>query len=251
MAREAESDLRELLAIPANYEVLFLQGGATAQFSVDPAEPRRAGGDRRLRDHRPLVEEGDRRGAASGRARSTWRRTRPARATPRFRAPRPLEAHPRRGLPALLPERDHRRRRVPLRARDRRRCRWWPTCPRPSCRARSTSAQFGVIYAGAQKNIGPSGLVVVIVREDLLGRARTDIPAVWSYRHMAADGSMLNTPPTFSWYCRRARVQVAEARRAGSPPWASAIAPRPGGSTPPSMGPASTATRWRVSAARG
>jgi len=60
--------------------------------------------------------------------------------------------------------------------------------------------RFGLIYAGAQKNIGPSGLVVVIVREDLLGRAREDIPAVWSYRNVADEGSMFNTPPTFSWY---------------------------------------------------
>jgi len=61
-------------------------------------------------------------------------------------------------------------------------------------------SRFGLIYAGAQKNIGPSGLVVVIVREDLLGRARKDIPAVWSYRNVADEGSMFNTPPTFSWY---------------------------------------------------
>ena len=50
--------------------------------------------------------------------------------------------------------------------------RWWPTCPRPSCRGRSMSSRFGLIYAGAQKNIGPAGLCVVIVREELLGHAR-------------------------------------------------------------------------------
>ena len=61
-------------------------------------------------------------------------------------------------------------------------------------------SRFGLIYAGAQKNIGPSGLVVVIVREDLLTRARKDVPAVWSYRNVADEGSMFNTPPTFSWY---------------------------------------------------
>jgi len=61
-------------------------------------------------------------------------------------------------------------------------------------------SRFGLIYAGAQKNIGPSGLVVVIVREELLGRARADIPAVWNYQSVAAEGSMFNTPPTFSWY---------------------------------------------------
>ncbi len=60
--------------------------------------------------------------------------------------------------------------------------------------------RFGLIYAGAQKNIGPSGLTVVIVRQDLLGRARADLPGVLDYRAIAADHSMLNTPPTFAWY---------------------------------------------------
>jgi phosphoserine aminotransferase len=61
-------------------------------------------------------------------------------------------------------------------------------------------SRYGVIYAGAQKNIGPAGLVVVIVREDLLGRARADVPTVFDWKAMAGDGSMLNTPPTYSWY---------------------------------------------------
>ena len=61
-------------------------------------------------------------------------------------------------------------------------------------------AKFGLIYAGAQKNIGPSGLTVVIVREDLLGRARADTPHVFDYKAIADNQSMLNTPPTFAWY---------------------------------------------------
>jgi len=61
-------------------------------------------------------------------------------------------------------------------------------------------AKFGLIYAGAQKNIGPSGLTVVIVREDLIGRARPETPQVFNYRAVADDQSMLNTPPTFAWY---------------------------------------------------
>ena len=60
--------------------------------------------------------------------------------------------------------------------------------------------QFGVIYAGAQKNMGPSGLVVVIVRRDLLGRARPETPTVWDYTVQAGADSMINTPPTFGWY---------------------------------------------------
>ncbi len=60
--------------------------------------------------------------------------------------------------------------------------------------------KYGVIYASAQKNIGPSGLAVVIVREDLLGKARTAMPSILDYKDMAANGSMSNTPPTFGWY---------------------------------------------------
>jgi phosphoserine aminotransferase len=61
-------------------------------------------------------------------------------------------------------------------------------------------SKFGLIYAGAQKNLGPAGLTVVIVREDLLGRARPGTPSVWDYQAVAREGSMLNTPPTFAWY---------------------------------------------------
>jgi phosphoserine aminotransferase len=61
-------------------------------------------------------------------------------------------------------------------------------------------ADYGLIYAGAQKNMGPSGLCVVIVRDDLLGRARPGTPSIWNYADMAAADSMLNTPPTFGVY---------------------------------------------------
>jgi phosphoserine aminotransferase len=61
-------------------------------------------------------------------------------------------------------------------------------------------SKFGLIYAGAQKNIGPAGLTIVLVREDLIGHARPDTPSVLDYQAMVADASMLNTPPTFSWY---------------------------------------------------
>jgi phosphoserine aminotransferase len=60
--------------------------------------------------------------------------------------------------------------------------------------------QFGVIYAGAQKNIGPAGLCIVIVRRDLLGRARENIPAMLDWKIAAENDSMYNTPPTFGIY---------------------------------------------------
>jgi phosphoserine aminotransferase len=61
-------------------------------------------------------------------------------------------------------------------------------------------SRFGLIYAGAQKNVGPAGLCIVIVREELIGKARPGTPQVMDFKAMADDGSMLNTPPTFAWY---------------------------------------------------
>jgi phosphoserine aminotransferase len=61
-------------------------------------------------------------------------------------------------------------------------------------------SRFGVIYAGAQKNIGPSGLSVVIVRDDLLDKARLETPSIFNYGTLAKHDSMYNTPPTFAWY---------------------------------------------------
>ncbi len=61
-------------------------------------------------------------------------------------------------------------------------------------------SQYGLIYAGAQKNIGPSGITVVIVRDDLIGRADPITPISFDYQVQANDASLYNTPPTFAWY---------------------------------------------------
>jgi phosphoserine aminotransferase len=61
-------------------------------------------------------------------------------------------------------------------------------------------SRYGLIYAGAQKNIGPAGLTIVIVRGDLLGKAQSGTPAMLDYQTHAEAGSMYNTPPTYSWY---------------------------------------------------
>ncbi len=60
--------------------------------------------------------------------------------------------------------------------------------------------KFGVIYAGAQKNLGPAGITLVIIREDLLGKARKATPSIWNYETQSNADSMINTPPTFAWY---------------------------------------------------
>lgn len=64
-------------------------------------------------------------------------------------------------------------------------------------------SKFGLIYAGAQKNMGPSGVTVVIIRPDLLERCRAEMPELWSYQKIAGKNSMLNTPPTFPIYLLR------------------------------------------------
>lgn len=61
-------------------------------------------------------------------------------------------------------------------------------------------SKFGIIYAGAQKNLGPAGITIVIVREDLIGKARKATPSIWNYETQANSDSMINTPPTFAWY---------------------------------------------------
>ncbi len=73
-------------------------------------------------------------------------------------------------------------------------------------------SRFGLIYAGAQKNIGPAGLTLVIVQKDLLGRARKDIPNLLDYQVMSTSGSMSNTPATFAWYVSGLVFQWIEAQ---------------------------------------
>ena len=110
--------------------------------------------------------------------------------------------------------------------------------------------RFGLIYAGAQKNIGPAGLTVVIVRRELLGRAPRAVPTMLDYAVFAKHGSMYNTPPTFGWYLAGLIFEWLLAQ-GGLPAMAERTPARPAGSTPTSMAPASTATRSIRPAARG
>jgi phosphoserine aminotransferase len=61
-------------------------------------------------------------------------------------------------------------------------------------------SRYGLIYAGAQKNLGPAGLTIVIIREDLMGQPLPGTPAMFDYKVHADAGSMYNTPPTYAWY---------------------------------------------------
>ncbi len=105
-------------------------------------------------------------------------------------------------------------------------------------------SRYALIYAGAQKNIGPAGLCVVIVREDLLDRARSVTPAVFNYGLVADDNSMLNTPPTFAWYMAGLVFKWLKRQRWPGAHGANEIAPRPSDCTAPLTAPAITATLW-------
>jgi phosphoserine aminotransferase len=196
VAREAEADLRGLLSLPSNYKVLFLQGGASAQFAFVPmnlAAPESTVDyvNTGHWSHKAIAEA--RRyckvhiaGDAGGKYLSV-----PAQSELRFSAGAAYVHYtPNETIGGVefgyVPE----TRGVPLVAD-----------MSSSILSRPVDvSKFALIYAGAQKNIGPSGLTVVIVRDDLIGRARSGTPLVFDYKAIADNQSMLNTPPTFAWY---------------------------------------------------
>jgi phosphoserine aminotransferase len=196
IAAAAEADLRELLAVPKNYKVLFLQGGATGQFAAIPLNlttpdsvvdyvntgswSKKAIGEAK---HYARVNVAADAGEpyVSIPAVDSWKRT-PDAAYLHYTPNETIggvEYHfvPDVGSVPLVADMSSTILSRPL-----------------------DVAKFGLIYAGAQKNIGPAGLTLVIVREDLLGRARPATPAFMDFAAMAKEGSMLNTPPTFAWY---------------------------------------------------
>jgi phosphoserine aminotransferase len=197
VAQEAENLLRELLGVPANYKVLFLQGGATGMFSAIPlnltsadstvdyintgAWSKKAIGEaKRLTKVNVAADE-----AASSYCSAPEQDALKLTAGAAYVHYTPNETIG--GVEfSYVPATNG----VPLVADMSS-----TILSRPI-----DVSKFGLIYAGAQKNIGPSGLCVVIVRDDLIGKARPGTPSVWDFKAMADEGSMLNTPPTFGWY---------------------------------------------------
>lgn len=197
IAAEAEQDLRDLLAIPANYKVLFLQGGASTQFSAVPlnllAEGRSADYINTGQWSAKAIEEAARYGVVNVAASSESTRfsSIPSQAEWRLDS-RAAYVHytPNETIGGVE-------------------FHWVPDTGSVPLVADMSStilsrpidvSRFGVIYAGAQKNIGPAGLVIVIVREDLLGTARAVTPTMLNWKTAADNDSMYNTPPTYSWY---------------------------------------------------
>ncbi|HEX7260804.1 MAG TPA: 3-phosphoserine/phosphohydroxythreonine transaminase, partial [Luteolibacter sp.] len=197
VAQEAEASLRRLLSVPDHYRVLFLQGGATAQFAAIPmnlataestvdyintgAWSKKAIGEaKRYCKVNVAADE-----AASNYSTAPEQGSLKLTAGAAYVHYTPNETIGGVEFP-YVPQTGN----VPLVADMSS-----TILSRPI-----DVSKFGLIYAGAQKNIGPSGLVIVIVRDDLIGRARPGTPSVWDYKAMADEGSMLNTPATFGWY---------------------------------------------------
>jgi phosphoserine aminotransferase len=195
IAEEAERDLRELLAVPADYKVLFLAGGATLQFAQVPMNLLRGKGKadyvatgewskKAIKEARAFC---DVHVAASSEDRNftyapkQWNVRKDA-AYVHFCSNETIGGVEYHTVPAHGE--------VPLVA---------DASSHFLSRAMDVS-RFGLIYAGAQKNVGPAGLTIAIVRDDLIGQAAKGTPSVMDYKAQAEADSMLNTPPSYSIY---------------------------------------------------
>jgi len=197
IAEKATADLRELLAIPEDYEVLFLQGGASSQFAMVPINLLRG------KTKADYINTG------------AWSKKAIAEAK-RFcqvNVAATDEANNFTGVPAFETwQLDKAAAYVHYTPNETIGGVEFPFVPdtgdvplvvdiSSTILSRPINvSDYGVIYAGAQKNIGPAGLTVVIVRKDLLGQALDGMPSMFDYAVHAQNGSMYNTPPTYGWY---------------------------------------------------
>jgi len=197
IASKAEANLRTLMSIPDNYKVLFLQGGASQQFAAIPLNLL---GDKKTADYvntgmwsKKAIAEAKRfcdvnvvatsegSGFTTIPEFSTWKLN-----------PDAAYVHytPNETIGGVefdyIPDTGD----VPLIADMSS-----TILSRPI-----DVSKFGMIYAGAQKNVGPAGLTIVIIRDDLIGHAAESTPAMLNYKTHADNDSMYNTPPTYSWY---------------------------------------------------
>jgi phosphoserine aminotransferase len=198
IVQKAEADLRTLLGLGPDHAVLFLQGGASLQFAMVPANLRAAGAsaDYVLSGHwsKAALKEAQK----AGRARVAG--STEASAFDRVPAQGELDLDP--GAAYLHFTSNNTIYGTQWSA---------PPAPPPGvplvCDASSDAlsrpidvSRYGLLYAGAQKNLGPAGVVVVVVRKELLERTPGDLPAMLDYRQMAESRSLYNTPPTFAIY---------------------------------------------------
>jgi phosphoserine aminotransferase len=193
----AEADVRAIAGVPSSYKVLFLQGGASTQFSMVPMNLLTAGatadyidsgswGDKAVKEAKKV---GTVNVAASTKAENYSRvptqaelKLTPGAAYVHMTSNNTIEGTEYKALPEVGD--------VPL-VND--------TSSDMFSRPLDV-ARHGLIYAGAQKNLGPSGVTLVIIREDLLTRSQKSLPTMLNYAVQAENGSMYNTPPTFAVY---------------------------------------------------
>lgn len=197
VAEEAEQDLRDLLNIPDNYKVLFCQGGARAQFAAVPLN---------------LLGDAETATYIDG---GYWAESAVAEAK-KYCVPDVFNAKTViDGKAAVLPATEWKISPdaayvhfCPNETIDGVEINDLPVTDKPIVADMSSTilsreidiSKYGVIYAGAQKNIGPSGIAIAIVRDDLLGLAKQVLPSILDYKVLAEKESMFNTPPTFAWY---------------------------------------------------
>lgn len=194
---QAESDLRELMAIPKNYKVLFLQGGAAAQFAVIPMNLLRG---KKKADY---VNTGQWSKKAITEAKKYCEVNVAASAEDTK-----FTCVPKQDKWRLDPDAAY----VHLTTNETIggvEYHWLPDTGAVPIVADASShllsrpidvSRYGLIYAGAQKNIGPAGLAIVVVREDLIGGAASITPTIFDYKVQADADSMINTPPTYAVY---------------------------------------------------
>ena len=180
--------------------MLFLQGGAIGENAIVPMNLLRGKTRADYVDTGDWSKTLDRRGRALLRQVNVAASARGERLHGDPGAATSWRLDPDAAYVHICAERDDQRRRVPLHARHRRRAAGRRHVVATSCRGRSTSPRYGLIYGGAQKNIGPAGLTIVIVRDDLIGQAQPSTPSAFDYQQQAANDSMLNTPPTYAIY---------------------------------------------------
>jgi len=196
LAARAEKNLRDLLSIPDNYSVLFLQGGATMQMAMVPLN---------------LTAPGD---TADYVVTGSWGKKAASEAA-KFCNVRLAADASNSGFTHIPDESDWTRSDIaaylhytPNETIAGVEFDYIPGGDAPLVADMSSNilsqpidvSRFGVIYAGAQKNIGPAGLTLVIVKNELLDRARPNNPHLMTWKSYAESDSMTNTPPTFAWY---------------------------------------------------
>jgi phosphoserine aminotransferase len=196
IAEQAEADLRELLAVPDGYKVLFLQGGASSQFAMVPMNLLRGGAGADYLNT----------GSWSKKAIAEARKFCDVNIAATTQDDKFSRA-PAQGELALSADAAYLHY-TPNETIEGVEFAYVPETEAPLVADMSSTilsrpidvSRFGLIYAGAQKNIGPAGLTIVLVREDLTGQPISGTPAMFDYQTHADSGSMYNTPPTYAWY---------------------------------------------------